>query len=100
MMVFRSVLKFLRLRPIVHFQSMAVALGSGECSRRLSAPRTAWRILLLEPFLDLLDDGADDHAGRFLGALRNAAAERHERTHELNIGLNVAEHLRLKEQSA
>ena len=28
---------------MVHFQSMAAALGSGECSLRLSAPSTACR---------------------------------------------------------
>ena len=54
--------------------------------------------LLFEQSLDLLDDCADDHAGGFLGALRDSPLQRHERANELHVRLNVFERLGLKQQ--
>ncbi len=83
---------------MVHFQSMDGAWGMGECSLRLSAPRTAWRMRCSRRRLIFFHDGADDHARGFLGALGNPALQRHEGADELRVRFDVLEHLRLEQK--
>ena len=77
---------------------MALALGSGECSVRLSAPSTAWRIFCSSLFLISSTTALTTIARRFLGPLGNLAAQRHERADELDVRLHAPEHLRLEQE--
>ena len=54
--------------------------------------------LLFELLLDFLDDRRDDHPGRLLGPLGNAATQGHERTDELDVRLDALERFRLEQQ--
>ena len=44
---------------------------------------------LFEQPLDFFDDGANHHARGFFGSFRNSAFQRHQRAHQLGIGLDV-----------
>ena len=83
---------------MVHFQSMAAGAGHRRVLVAVERPEHRLADLLLEPQLDLLDDGPHDHAGGLLGPLGNLPLERHQRADELHVRLHVLEHLRLEEQ--
>ena len=74
------------------------ALGSGECSLRLSAPRTACRSRC--PSFFLISSTTARTTFRAVSLVRsgNPPLERHQRADQLNVRLHAPERLRLEEE--
>ena len=83
---------------MVRCQSMLGRLRIGLCRERSSEPRTACSRPPAQPLDDLLDDGADDLAGRFLGPVGDHVLQRHQRADQLDVRRDLAERLRLEEE--
>lgn len=98
-MVLYSCCQCLRFARIVRFQSISAWRGRrlAHSPVQRAADRRAHGLLKL--LHERVHNLADDQPGRFLGLFGDDAPQRHERGHEVHVGLHAFEHFRLEQHT-